>query len=86
VCDRCAFSDSHKHHLGCEKPFACSRCTTPRNPSELMVYAKLGLRLLACCAICSPWRWRREREMPPVASLDDVDSLLSGASTEYKQM
>lgn len=58
VCDRCAFSAAHPEHLGCERPFACRRCKAPRNLEQVGVYLQLGLRLLACCAICSPSQWR----------------------------
>ena len=58
ICDRCAFSQSHPEHLGCERPLACPRCSAPRNWTQLVIYAQLGVRLLACCALCNPWHWR----------------------------
>ena len=81
VCDRCAFSPAHKEHLGCERPFECERCQPPRNPSELVVYLQLGVRLVACCAVCSPWRWRPQRTAADISTASSVTSFGSRAAS-----
>ena len=68
ICDRCAFSAAHPEHLGCERPFACPRCSAPRNVAQLVIYLQLGLRLLACCALCNPWHWSSASAKPLAAA------------------
>lgn len=73
LCDRCAFSPSHKEHLGCDRPFGCPRCSAPRNMSQVVVYLQLGLRLLLCCSCCTRWPCSATHELK-TAALDARDA------------
>ena len=53
LCDICAFSANHKHHLGCENPFACPRCAFPATLGEAGVYARQLSRVLISCSLPS---------------------------------
>ena len=69
VCDRCAFSPAYPEHLGCERPFACSRCSLPRGPKDLSVYLALFIRQLLCCVPC-------------IAAVEASKRLRGGSSTD----
>ncbi len=48
LCDGCAFSVHHPHHLGCDDPLRCVRCSPPTKVQHVIVYLRYALQLLFC--------------------------------------